>query len=78
MPITWDDASKLMFEGGTNMYRALIPVKRDSTGRLRPNFELQEKINEMNETVFSKTCLQNLYETLLQIFLGLNIMNKQV
>lgn len=49
MPITWDDASKLMFEGGTNMYRALIPVKRDSTGRLRPNFELQEKINEMNE-----------------------------
>lgn len=49
MPIAWDDASKLMFEGGTNMYRALIPVKRDSTGRLRPNFELQEKINEMNE-----------------------------
>ena len=49
MPITWDDASKLMFEGGTNMYRALVPVKRDSTGKLRPNFELQEKINEMNE-----------------------------
>lgn len=50
MPITWDDASKLMFEGGTNMYRALVPVKRDSTGKLRPNFELQEKINEMNES----------------------------
>lgn len=49
MPISWDDASKLMFEGGTNMYRALVPVKRDSTGKLRPNFELQEKINEMNE-----------------------------
>ena len=38
-----------MFEGGTNMYRALMPVKRDSTGKIRPNFELQEKINEMNE-----------------------------
>lgn len=49
MSITWDDASKLMFEGGTNMYRALMPVKRDSTGKIRPNFELQEKINEMNE-----------------------------
>ena len=50
MPITWDDASKLMFEGSTNMYRTLVPVKRDSTGKLRPNFELQEKINEMNES----------------------------
>ena len=54
MPITWDDASKLMFEGGTNMYRALVPVKRDSTGKLRPNFELQEKINEMNENSLFK------------------------
>lgn len=54
IPITWDDASKLMFEGGTNMYRALIPVKRDSTGKLRPNFELQEKINEMNENSLFK------------------------
>lgn len=54
MPISWDDASKLMFEGGTNMYRALVPVKRDSTGKLRPNFELQEKINEMNENSLFK------------------------
>ena len=51
VPITWDDASKIMFESGSNMYRALIPAKRDGTGRLRPNFELQAKINHLNSTL---------------------------
>lgn len=51
LPISWDDASKLMFESGTNMYRALVPAKRDSVGRLRPDFELQEKINHLNSTM---------------------------
>ena len=33
------------------MYRALVPAKRDSVGRLRPDFELQEKINHLNSTM---------------------------
>jgi len=32
------------------MHRVLMPVKKDATGKIRPNFELQEKINEMNES----------------------------
>ena len=68
MPITWDDASKLMFEGSTNMYRALVPVKRDSTGKLRPNFELQEKINEMNESgVFENMSSESIRNTVADI-----------
>ena len=51
IPVTWDDASKIMFESGSNMYRALIPARRDSTGRLRPDFELQAKVNHLNSTL---------------------------
>ena len=31
------------------MYRALIPVIHDSSGKIRPDFELQKKINALNE-----------------------------
>ena len=33
------------------MYRALIPARRDGTGRLRPDFELQAKVNHLNSTL---------------------------
>lgn len=51
LPISWEDASKLMFESGTNMYRALIPAKTDAFGRIRPDFEMQAKIDHLNSTL---------------------------
>ena len=46
--ISWDDASKLMYEGDGNMYRVYMPAKKDSNGIMRPDFELQQKIDIIN------------------------------
>ena len=46
--ISWDDASKLMYEGDGNMYRVYMPAKKDSNGIMRPDFELQQKIDTIN------------------------------
>lgn len=46
--VSWDDASKLMYEGDGNMYRVYMPAKKDSNGIVRPDFELQQKIDMIN------------------------------
>lgn len=46
--VSWDDASKLMYEGDGNMYRVYMPAKKDSNGIMRPDFELQQKIDIIN------------------------------
>lgn len=53
--ISWDDASKLMYEGDGNMYRAYLPAKKDSSGRIRPDFELQTTIDTINKQLEGMT-----------------------
>ena len=53
--ISWDDASKLMYEGDGNLYRVHMPVKQDSSGRLRPDFELQQTIDTINDQIEGMT-----------------------
>lgn len=53
--ISWDDTSKLMYEGDSNMYRAYLPAKKDSSGRIRPDFELQSKLDVINKQVEGMT-----------------------
>ena len=37
-----------MYEGDGNMYRVYMPAKKDSNGIMRPDFELQQKIDTIN------------------------------
>ena len=53
--IGWDDTSKLMYEGDSNIYRAYLPAKKDSSGRIRPDFELQGKLDTINKQLEGMT-----------------------
>ena len=53
--ISWDDASKLMYEGDGNMYRVYMPAKKDSSGVIRPDFELQQKLDTINKQLKGMT-----------------------
>lgn len=53
--ISWDDASKLMYEGDGNMYRVYMPAKKDSSGVIRPDFELQQKLDTINKQLEGMT-----------------------
>ena len=55
VPITWDDASKLMYEGDSNFYRVHLPATKDSAGRIRPDFELQKTIDSINKELQGMT-----------------------
>lgn len=56
--ISWDDASKLMYEGDENMYRVYMPAKKDANGIVRPDFELQQKIDTINNQLEGMTAGQ--------------------
>ena len=53
--ISWDDASKLMYEGDSNLQRVYMPAKPDGSGRLRPDFELQQTIDIVNKQIEGMT-----------------------
>ena len=53
--ISWDDASKLMYEGDSNLQRVYMPAKPDGSGRLRPDFELQQTIDTVNKQIEGMT-----------------------
>ena len=53
--ISWDDASKLMYEGDSNLQRVYMPAKQDGSGRLRPDFELQQTIDTINQKISGMT-----------------------
>lgn len=53
--ISWDDASKLMYEGDTNLQRVYMPAKPDGSGKLRPDFELQQTIDTLNQKLDGMT-----------------------
>ena len=53
--ISWDDASKLMYEGDSNLQRVYMPAKQDSSGKLRPDFELQQTIDTLNQKLDGMT-----------------------
>lgn len=53
--ISWDDASKLMYEGDSNFYRVHLPAKKDASGRIRPDFELQKTIDSINKELKGMT-----------------------
>lgn len=55
VPISWDDASKLMYEGDSNFYRVHLPAKKDASGRIRPDFELQKTIDSINKELNGMT-----------------------
>lgn len=55
IPISWDEASKLMYEGDSNLQRVYMPVKKDSSGRVRPDFELQQTLDLVNEQISGMT-----------------------
>ena len=55
IPISWDEASKLMYEGDSNMQRVYMPVKKDSSGRIRPDFELQQTLDVINKQIEGMT-----------------------
>jgi hypothetical protein len=44
-----------MYEGDSNLQRVYMPVKQDSSGRLRPDFELQQKIDMVNKQIDGMT-----------------------
>lgn len=46
--ISWDDATKLMYESKNDMYRVYMPAKEDGTGRIRPDFVLHQQIEAIN------------------------------
>jgi hypothetical protein len=53
--INWDDASKLMYEGDSNLQRVYMPAKQDGSGKLRPDFELQQTIDTLNQKLDGMT-----------------------
>jgi hypothetical protein len=44
-----------MYEGDSNIYRAYLPAKKDSSGRIRPDFELQSKLDTINKQLEGMT-----------------------
>jgi hypothetical protein len=44
-----------MYEGDSNLQRVYMPAKPDGSGRLRPDFELQQTIDNVNKQIEGMT-----------------------
>ena len=53
IPIDWSDASKIVYDGSTNIKRVYMPFINDN-GKIRPNLKLYQEISDLNENILNQ------------------------